>query len=149
MARLSPRQRQGVPRQQADSRFPLCPKLLNAKSSLRIPMIPTLRLRSVYIVSQFRLEIKCGFASVIPSLHLRSASRTTRRNIPFLNWTMPCIQRLNMKNRLIFLSRTVNMCLLPLRGDDLGRLFVLVFLVSVVLLAAARQTTWNDFECVR
>ena len=41
------------------------------------------------------------------------------------------------------------MCLLPLRGDDLGRLFVLVFLVSVVLLAAARQTTCIDFECVR
>ena len=39
-----------------------------------------------------------------------------------------------MKNRLIFLSRTVNMCLIPLRGDDLEQLFALVLLVSVVLL---------------
>ena len=42
MARLSPRQRQGLPRQQVDSRFPLCPKLLNAKDILRIPVTQTI-----------------------------------------------------------------------------------------------------------
>ena len=70
-------------------------------------------------------------ATLSPLASLDNPSRTTK-HLPVFAAQMPIV------------------LLLALRADDLERLFVQVLLVSIfVLLAAARQTTCIDFECVR
>ena len=106
MARLSPRQRQGLPRQQVDSRFPLCPKLLNAKDILRIPVTQTICLcrHQLYHNPDFSRNSENLTKTGTPKTHPLTQSQTL--NYHYRSSGKGMVRKPNVRSASFFCSQT-------------------------------------------